>query len=307
MRGVNSEARARQPAGAPARPHRRPQGGAGPAVPLRDDARVPRRLRAARPRRSAEGRGRAGRARAREARRRRPPSTWPKLRLNKILAQAGLTSRRGAERLSSTAASPSTASVPRARRRSPTPSRRHHRRRPARCRRAEAHRYMLLNKPRGYVTTARDPQGRPVVTDLVPARRARLYPVGRLDGDVEGALLLTNDGTLTHRLLHPALRGAARLRGRGGGRVGRERPAAMAARRRRSTRAGGAARRVELLARAGRGRRRVRADVRGRAQARGQALLRGARAIRVAAARRVAFGPLRARRRPAPAGGARAR
>ncbi len=47
-----------------------------------------------------------------------------------------------------------------------------------------------------------DPEGRPVVTDLVPGG-TRLYPVGRLDADVEGALLLTNDGELTHRLLHP--------------------------------------------------------------------------------------------------------
>ena len=61
---------------------------------------------------------------------------------------------------------------------------------------------MLLNKPRGHVTTLSDPQGRPVVADLVP-RDVRLYPVGRLDWDVEGALLLTNDGPLTHRLLHP--------------------------------------------------------------------------------------------------------
>ena len=68
--------------------------------------------------------------------------------------------------------------------------------------RSEALRYLLLHKPRGYVTTVRDPQGRPVVTDLVPGD-VRLYPVGRLDADVEGALLLTNDGTLTHRLLHP--------------------------------------------------------------------------------------------------------
>jgi len=52
------------------------------------------------------------------------------------------------------------------------------------------------------VTTLSDPQGRPVVADLVE-RDVRLYPVGRLDWDVEGALLLTNDGPLTHRLLHP--------------------------------------------------------------------------------------------------------
>ena len=68
--------------------------------------------------------------------------------------------------------------------------------------RTEALRYVLLYKPRGYVTTVRDPQGRPVVTDLVPSD-VRLYPVGRLDADVEGALLLTNDGPLTHHLLHP--------------------------------------------------------------------------------------------------------
>ena len=61
---------------------------------------------------------------------------------------------------------------------------------------------MLLHKPRGYVTTLSDPQGRPVVADLVVSG-VRLYPVGRLDWDVEGALLLTNDGPLTHRLLHP--------------------------------------------------------------------------------------------------------
>ena len=66
----------------------------------------------------------------------------------------------------------------------------------------EAKQYVLLNKPRGVLTSRRDPQGRPVVTDLVPSG-ARLYPVGRLDADVEGALLLTNDGALTHHLLHP--------------------------------------------------------------------------------------------------------
>jgi pseudouridine synthase len=54
------------------------------------------------------------------------------------------------------------------------------------------------------VTTVRDPQGRAVVTDLLPKDvRERVYPVGRLDADVEGLLLLTNDGPLTHRLLHP--------------------------------------------------------------------------------------------------------
>jgi 23S rRNA pseudouridine2605 synthase len=126
----------------------------------------------------------------------------PRLRLNKLLAQAGLTSRRGADRLISegrvavngvptrelaTLADPEVDIVTVDGR--PLP-------------RTETPRYLLLHKPRGYVTTVKDPQGRPVVTDLVP-NDARLYPVGRLDADVEGLLLLTNDGTLTHRLLHP--------------------------------------------------------------------------------------------------------
>jgi 23S rRNA pseudouridine2605 synthase len=62
--------------------------------------------------------------------------------------------------------------------------------------------YMLLHKPAGVVTTARDPQGRPTVVDLVD-HPARLVPVGRLDADTTGALLLTNDGELAHRLAHP--------------------------------------------------------------------------------------------------------
>jgi pseudouridine synthase len=63
--------------------------------------------------------------------------------------------------------------------------------------------YVLLHKPRGVVTTARDPQGRPTVLDLVRRHDARVVPVGRLDADTTGALLLTNDGPLAHRLAHP--------------------------------------------------------------------------------------------------------
>lgn len=63
--------------------------------------------------------------------------------------------------------------------------------------------YILLHKPRGYVTTLSDPQGRPIVTDLLPEIKERLFPVGRLDLDSEGALLMTNDGTLANRVLHP--------------------------------------------------------------------------------------------------------
>jgi 23S rRNA pseudouridine2605 synthase len=62
--------------------------------------------------------------------------------------------------------------------------------------------HVLLHKPAGTVTTARDPQGRPTVVGLVPAE-PRIVPVGRLDVDTTGALLLTNDGQLGHRLAHP--------------------------------------------------------------------------------------------------------
>jgi 23S rRNA pseudouridine2605 synthase len=62
--------------------------------------------------------------------------------------------------------------------------------------------YVLLHKPAGVVTTARDPQGRPTVVGLVGHPR-RIVPVGRLDADTTGALVLTNDGPLAHRLMHP--------------------------------------------------------------------------------------------------------
>jgi len=68
---------------------------------------------------------------------------------------------------------------------------------------AQALKYVLLNKPAATVTTARDPQGRPTVVDLVAEIPERVVPVGRLDADTTGALLLTNDGPLSHRLAHP--------------------------------------------------------------------------------------------------------
>ena len=68
--------------------------------------------------------------------------------------------------------------------------------------RPERHEYHLVNKPLGVVSTAHDPQGRPKVTDLVESD-VRLYPVGRLDADTTGLLVLTNDGELANRLMHP--------------------------------------------------------------------------------------------------------
>jgi 23S rRNA pseudouridine2605 synthase len=68
---------------------------------------------------------------------------------------------------------------------------------------AERHEYIALNKPRGYVTTVSDPEGRPTVMELIRTK-ARLYPIGRLDFNSEGLLLLTNDGDLAHKLTKAA-------------------------------------------------------------------------------------------------------
>jgi len=63
--------------------------------------------------------------------------------------------------------------------------------------------YLMLYKPTGYVTTLKDPEGRPIVTDLLRNVRQRVYPVGRLDYDSEGLLILTNDGDFAQRIQHP--------------------------------------------------------------------------------------------------------
>lgn len=69
--------------------------------------------------------------------------------------------------------------------------------------RAEKKLYLMLNKPKGVITSANDPQGRKVVTDFLHGIQERVYPVGRLDYDTEGLLLLTNDGELANLLTHP--------------------------------------------------------------------------------------------------------
>ena len=69
--------------------------------------------------------------------------------------------------------------------------------------RTEARVYWMVNKPRGFLCTNHDPAGRPLATDLVPKVHERVYTVGRLDEDSEGLLLLTNDGDLANRLMHP--------------------------------------------------------------------------------------------------------
>jgi 23S rRNA pseudouridine2605 synthase len=84
--------------------------------------------------------------------------------------------------------------------------------------RPEPHEHYALHKPVGVVSTARDPQGRPKVTDLVPSA-ARLYPVGRLDADSSGLILLTNDGDLANALTHPRFEVVKRYRVRVAGDV----------------------------------------------------------------------------------------
>src|SRR6476646_9657033 len=131
-------------------------------------------------------------------------------RLQKILSQAGVASRRASEQLMlegrvtvngatirelGTKADPASDDIRVDGRRITLP---------------ERHRYLLLNKPRGYVTTRSDPQRRPTVIDLLTGVREYVYPVGRLDFDTEGLLILTNDGDLAARLTHPR-HGVARV------------------------------------------------------------------------------------------------
>lgn len=127
------------------------------------------------------------------------------IRLQKIIAQAGVASRRKAEQLISqgrvqvngkvictlgTQVDPQrdvvTVGGRRLSNRSPQAS------------------YLVLNKPRGYITTCNDDRNRRTVLDLLKHQPGRLFPVGRLDVNSEGVLLLTNDGTLAHRLMHPS-------------------------------------------------------------------------------------------------------
>jgi 23S rRNA pseudouridine2605 synthase len=84
----------------------------------------------------------------------------------------------------------------------------------------EQHEYYVVNKPVGVVSTARDPKGRAKVTDLVESD-ARLYPVGRLDVDTSGLIVLTNDGELANRLMHPSFEVERAYRAKVKGSVGR--------------------------------------------------------------------------------------
>jgi 23S rRNA pseudouridine2605 synthase len=124
-------------------------------------------------------------------------------RLQKILSQAGIASRRASEKLMLEGrVSVNGATITELGTKADL-SRDDIRVDGRRVKAPERHRYLLLNKPRGYVTTRSDPEKRATVLDLLKSVREYVYPVGRLDYDSEGLLILTNDGDLAARLTHP--------------------------------------------------------------------------------------------------------
>jgi len=131
-------------------------------------------------------------------------------RLQKILSQAGIASRRASEQLMLEGRVAVNGVTVRELGTKADPARDDIRVDGRRIKIAERRRYLLLNKPRGYVTTRSDPQRRPTVLDLLHGVREYVYPVGRLDYDSEGLLLLTNDGDLAAQLTHPS-HGIARV------------------------------------------------------------------------------------------------
>jgi 23S rRNA pseudouridine2605 synthase len=131
-------------------------------------------------------------------------------RLQKILSQAGVASRRASEQLMLDGRVTVNGATVRELGTKADPSHDDIRVDGRRITIAERRRYLLLNKPRGFVTTRSDPQRRPTVVDLLSGIREYVYPVGRLDFDSEGLLLLTNDGDLAARLTHPR-HGVARV------------------------------------------------------------------------------------------------
>ena len=125
------------------------------------------------------------------------------IRLQKILSQAGVASRRAAEKLIEEGRVSVNGRTVREMGVKADPLADDIRVDGRRLRAPERHRYILLNKPAGVVTTRADPQRRQTVIDLLHGVREYVYPVGRLDYDSEGLLLLTNDGDLAARLTHP--------------------------------------------------------------------------------------------------------
>jgi 23S rRNA pseudouridine2605 synthase len=126
----------------------------------------------------------------------------PAERLQKIIAAAGIASRRKAEELIASGLVSVNGQIVTELGSKADPERDHIKVNGRLLGRPERHVYLLLHKPKGYVTTAADPEGRATVLDLVRGLGARVYPVGRLDYLSEGLLLLTNDGELAQKLTH---------------------------------------------------------------------------------------------------------
>lgn len=124
-------------------------------------------------------------------------------RLQKILSQAGIASRRAAEKLIAEGRVSVNGVTVREMGTKADPSSDDVRVDGRRIKGSQRSRYILLNKPTGFVSTRSDPQRRPTVLDLLEGVREYIYPVGRLDYDTEGLLLLTNDGELAAQLTHP--------------------------------------------------------------------------------------------------------
>jgi 23S rRNA pseudouridine2605 synthase len=131
-------------------------------------------------------------------------------RLQKILSQAGIASRRASEQLMLDGRVTVNGTTVRELGTKADPARDDIRVDGSRIKLAERRLYFLLNKPRGYVSTRSDPERRPTVIDLLRGVRDYVYPVGRLDFDSEGLLILTNDGDLAAKLTHPR-HGVARI------------------------------------------------------------------------------------------------
>jgi len=128
----------------------------------------------------------------------------PEERLQKILATAGIASRRKAEQFILEGRVTVNGKVVVELGTKADPDRDHIRVHGKLLRGSQRHVYLLLNKPKGYITTVSDPEGRPTVMDLLRGIGVRVYPVGRLDYASEGALLLTNDGELAAALMKAA-------------------------------------------------------------------------------------------------------
>lgn len=125
-------------------------------------------------------------------------------RLQKVLAAAGIASRRASELLIDEGRVEVNGKVVTEQGRRVNPETDQIRVDGARIPPPRRHLYLVLNKPRGVVSTLEDPEGRPTLSDYLPPTKERLFHVGRLDTDTEGLIVLTNDGDFAHRLAHPS-------------------------------------------------------------------------------------------------------